>query len=168
MGNRAAGKVPDAIFPAFVVSTEQDAAAPAKSLQDGCDACGAPEFEMLSSQLWAAGARLSIPPKLLELGSGRSAPTMARGAIAPPEPLGEARNRFAACDAPLTAKVPAAVIGEPETASHDGIASPTLETVPAGLPPSRICPDPAQAATSPAVTEPDWATPPLLPLPGPY
>ena len=56
--------------------------------------------------------------------------------------------------------------GDPETVSQGGIVSPTLETVPAGLPPSRISPVPAQAAISPAVTEPDWATPPLLA--GPY
>src|ERR1700761_7683472 len=114
---------------------------------------------MLSSQLCAIGARLSVPPRLLGPGSGKSAPAIARGAIAPGDPLGDARNRFAACAAPLTDKVPAPVTREPLTASHEGIASPTLDTVPAGLPPPLIWPEPAHAATSPAVTEPDWTTP---------
>jgi hypothetical protein len=80
---------------AFVVSVEQEGATPDKSAQVGCEACGAPDVEMLSSQLCTTGAKLSTPPRTDGAGAGRSAPTIARGAMAPDEPLGVARNRLA-------------------------------------------------------------------------
>ena len=108
VGNRAAANVPDEMLAALVASTEQEAAAPAKSAQDGCEACGAPEVEMLSSHSWETAQGFRSRPSSLAPGGGRSAPTIARGATAPAKPLGDARNRFATCETPVTANVPAA------------------------------------------------------------
>jgi hypothetical protein len=69
-------------------------------------------------------------PNTLVVAIGRSPGAIARGANGPVEPLGEARNRFAASDAPVKERVPEVVIGEPLTASQFGAERPTLFTVP--------------------------------------
>jgi hypothetical protein len=70
LGNRAAGRVPELMFVAFVVSVEHDAAAFERSPQAGWDWWGAPVVEMLSIQLCEAAAMDSIPPKVLAEGFG--------------------------------------------------------------------------------------------------
>ena len=69
-GNRPAGRVPDEMFAAFVVSVEQLAATPDKSLHAGCVALGTPEVDIVLIHLWETDARLSMPPSVVAVGFG--------------------------------------------------------------------------------------------------
>ena len=73
---------------------------------------------------------VKAPRTVFAESEGRSASTIARGVIAPEEPFGEARNRFADSLVPVSARVPEVVIGEPPTVNQGGAVKATLVTVP--------------------------------------
>lgn len=107
---------------------------PLISVNAGCDDEGTPDVLIAFSHWCNVDALLSMPPKVEELGFGRSAPLIARSETAPVDPFGVARNRFAVCPvAAVTANVPLVVTGEPLTESQEGAVRETLVTVP--LPP---------------------------------
>jgi hypothetical protein len=85
-----------------------------------------PEFKFVTGKFPVT------PPALLEakLIVGKSAPTIALGLTAPEEPLGEAINKFALSEVPVTANVPEDVMGVPDTVSHDGTVIATELTPP--------------------------------------
>lgn len=80
----------------------------------------------------ASDVAVAAFPVVLEvIEAGRSAAVIARRPRAPAAPLGVARNSLAGSPlAKLSAKVPAPVIGEPDTENTEGAVSATLVTVP--------------------------------------
>jgi hypothetical protein len=92
-------------------------------------------------------------PKAVLPATGRSDGAMARGASAPGNALGEARNVFAGSDAPVKDRVPEDVTGEPPTASQFGAERLTLDTVPTAVstPPAQVMVVPSHFAAPKAV-----------------
>jgi hypothetical protein len=72
----------------------------------------------------------ALPVVLAAMVDGRSAETIARGVIAPEDPLGEARNRLDVSLAPVIVMIPLFVTGLPMTVNQFGTEIPTLVTVP--------------------------------------
>jgi hypothetical protein len=88
-----------------------------------------PEFKLLTG-------KFPVMPPLegeARLIGGTSALTIARGVIAPEDPLGAARKKFAVSEVPVIASVPDAVTGEPLTVSQLGAVIATEVTVPEPL-----------------------------------
>lgn len=71
-----------------------------------------------------------MPPKVVAVGLGKSAPAIFLKIGVPPAAEGDAKNSFAAAEAMDTVKVPAVVIGLPATVNPVGIESAADVTVP--------------------------------------
>ena len=112
---------------------------------------GTPEVEMELIHSFAAPTVDWMPPSVVALGLGRSAPTRDRnvGCAAAPV-VGPAQTRLAAWVAKAAVSVPETVTGLPETVMIEGSESPTEVTEPepvlpqeglaAAPPDTRICP----------------------------
>jgi hypothetical protein len=80
--------------------------------------------------LFEVAVMFEAVPVVFWFSVGMSATTIALGDTDPAEPSGDAKNKFADSEVPVTAKVPEVVIGEPDTVSQDGVVRPTLVTDP--------------------------------------
>src|SRR5208283_5092545 len=97
----------------------------------GVEHAGTPPVEIWFKNWPVVQLKDSTPPKVVEVGAGRSAPAKARkvGAAALPD-TGPAMMKSAFWFANAAVNVPEPVTGVPETENIEGIDSPTLVTVP--------------------------------------